>query len=123
MLLIVYLPPADPCFWSHLQQRGGQRDCDSLRDVCDGWEYLRHKHFVGKPEHVTFLLNTDGVSLFRSSSTSLWPIWLAVNELLPQVRYVGCLYAHPQCNTTMFCRFLRHNLLLAGLWYGEKSQQ
>ena len=83
----------EPSFWSHLRERGVQGDCDTLRDVSDGWEYLRHKHFVGKPEHVTFLLNTDGVSLYRSSSISLWPIWLAVNELPPHIRYVDCTYS------------------------------
>ena len=80
---------SDPTFWNHLKERECVSD-DSLKDVCGGWEYLRHKHFVRKPGNVTFLLNTDGVSLFRSSSTSLWPIWLAVNELPPHVRCVSC---------------------------------
>ena len=47
------------------------------RDVTDGWEYLKHKRFLPEPANVSFLLNTDGVSLFQSSNISLWPIWLA----------------------------------------------
>ena len=76
----------DPTFWGHLQQRFRKEDADVLRDVTDGWEYLKHKHFLSEPANVSFLLNTDGVSLFRSSNISLWPIWLAVNELRPHVR-------------------------------------
>ena len=26
-------------------------------------------------------LNTDGVAIFRSSKTSVWPVWLVINEL------------------------------------------
>ena len=33
------------------------------------------------------------------------------------VVYMHIHNAKPQC----LCRFLRHNLLLAGLWYGEKK--
>lgn len=77
----------DPTFWTYLQQRLDRDDADSLSDVTDGWEYLRHKEFRSKPEHMSLLLNTDGVSLFKSSTVSLWPIWLAVNELPPHIRY------------------------------------
>ena len=76
----------DPTFWRYLQERFETSDSDSLRDVTDGFQYLRHKDFLSSPEHVSFLLNTDGVSLFRSSGVSLWPIWLAVNELPSQIR-------------------------------------
>ena len=44
--------------------------------------------FVSQPSNVTFILHTDGVSLFRSSSVDLWLILLAVNELPPKIRYV-----------------------------------
>lgn len=59
-----------------------------LRDVCGGSQYACHHSFVSQPENVTLLVNTDGVKIFNSSSTSIWPIWIAINELLPQVRYV-----------------------------------
>ena len=67
-----------------------------LRDECktpeySGWEYLQHRQFFAGRGSLSFLLNTDGVSLFCSSNISLWPIWLAVNELPPHVR---CVHIH-----------------------------
>lgn len=85
MLMYVYTH-SDPTFWSYLRQRFEHDDTDSLRDVTDGWEYMHHREFLSKQEHVSLLLNTDGVSLFRSSTVSLWPIWLAVNELPSHTR-------------------------------------
>ena len=80
----------DPTFWGHLQRRFElEKDSESLQDVSDGWEYLKHAEFLTERGNVSFLVNTDGVSLFRSSNISLWPIWLAVNELPPHIR---CTY-------------------------------
>ena len=79
----------DPAFWDYLQQRFSQpSDPGVLRDALDGSKYKKHRRFVNQPCNVTFTLNTDGVSLFQSSSVDLWPIWLAINELPPTVRYV-----------------------------------
>ena len=117
---------ADP-IWTYLQQRLDRDDADSLSDVTDGC-----KEFLTKPEHMSLLLNTDSVSLFKSSTVSRWPIWLAVNELLPHVRYRGSdaffnsvyIYSHIhvctyQCISLYL--FQKHNLLLAGLWCGTKK--
>ena len=127
----------DPAFWDCLQQRFSRpSEPGVLRDALDGSEYKKHHRFVNQPCNVTFTLNTDGVSLFRSSSVDLWPIWLAVNELPPTVRYV-CVYSSPfpllskqqqktNCciythSTTYMIRFKRKNLLLAGLWFGRSK--
>ena len=59
-----------------------------LSDICDGQEYKRHRLFFSRPGNVSFLLNTDGLALFHSSKKSLWPIWLVMNELPPNERYV-----------------------------------
>ena len=32
----------------------------------------------------TFLVNTDGVLLYKSSGIHLWPIYIAVNEIPPE---------------------------------------
>lgn len=55
-------------------------------DVYDGKEYRKHKDFLSEPSNVSFLLNTDGVKMFNSSTVDLWPIWLVVNELPPHER-------------------------------------
>ena len=46
-------------------------------------------------------MNTDGVNLYSSSKVELWPIFLAINELSPSLR------------------FARENLIIAGLWQGK----
>lgn len=80
---------ADPTTWKHLQRRfEREHDPNKLSDVYDGREYQKHTDFLSKPENVSFLLNTDGVSIFRSSTVSLWPLWLVINELPPSVRLV-----------------------------------
>ena len=60
---------------------------DVIRDIYDGSEYQRYSSFVMQPANVSLTLNTDGVSLFRSSKSSIWPVWLVVNELPPEQRY------------------------------------
>lgn len=76
-------------FWEKLQRRF-KRSAEPgiLRDVLDGREYLKHQEFVTNPGNITLLLNTDGVKMFQSSAVSLWPIWLAINELPPNIRYM-----------------------------------
>lgn len=51
--------------------------------------------------NVSFIMNTDGVAIFHSSKVSLWPVWLAINELPPALRFSKC------------------NMLLAGLWFAK----
>jgi hypothetical protein len=51
--------------------------------------------------NLTVTLNTDGVNLYSSSKTELWPMFLVVNELSPSIR------------------FARENIMLAGLWQGK----
>ena len=63
----------------------------------DGREYKQHQDFLSKSENVSLLLNTDGVSVFRSSTVSLWPLWLVINELPPSVRLVHWLRVYYMC--------------------------
>ncbi len=56
--------------------------------------------FLSIPEHTGLLLNTDGVPIFKSSKTSIWPVYLAITSLPPHIR-MNCDY-----------------LLLAGIWSG-----
>ena len=84
----------DSSTWSNLQKKFEHvSDSDELCDVYDGREYRKHLNFFSKPENVSLLLNTDGVSVFRLSTVSLWPLWLVINELPPSVRFVHT-YTH-----------------------------
>ena len=62
--------------------RGG-----SQSDIYDGavYQHLFHTGFLAN-KHI---VNTDGIPVFRSSSFSLWPIMLLVNELPYRMRYFG----------------------------------
>ena len=86
-LLFTQLTTADPAIWSHLQSRFEREQDSDIRDVMDGNEYQKHRCFLSEPGNVSLLLNTDGVSMFRSSTISLWPIWLVINELPPHIRW------------------------------------
>ena len=60
-------------------------------------------HFLNSPQNISFLLNTDGVSVFKSSNVSLWPVYMQINEL-PYHK-----------------RKLKENTILCGLWVGEEK--
>ena len=67
-------------------------DTSTLRDIYDGTEYCQLSKRGGflcpttNPANISFVLNTDGVSLFKSSETSIWPIFLVINELPASIR-------------------------------------
>lgn len=76
-----------------------------LTDIVDGSAYRSLMEETGFLHHgsnnLTAVFNTDGVNLFTSSKTDLWPIFLAINELSPSKR------------------FSRENIILAGIWQGK----
>ena len=76
----------DKHIWTSLQKcRAHSRD-SQIRDVYDGTQYKKHHSFTTAEGNVSLLMNTDGVAIFRSSSYSIWPIWLSINELPPNER-------------------------------------
>ena len=62
---------------------------DSLNDIHDGSEY--QKMNCKFPESISLTCNTDGIPAFASSNTSLWPIYLIINELPLALRRVHML--------------------------------
>ena len=42
--------------------------------------------FLSIPENTGFLLNTDGVPVFKSLKCTLWPVYLAISSLPPYIR-------------------------------------
>ena len=57
-------------------------------------------HFFSTPNHLALTLSADGVPLFKSSSTSLWPVSLVILNLPSKI--------HTKAQ----------NILLAGVWVG-----
>ena len=64
----------------------------SISDIYDGLQYAHHTKpggFLDKvvnPVNISFIINTDGVALFNSSTVSVWPVFLVINELPCYVR-------------------------------------
>lgn len=65
------------------------RPCNhDITDIYDGEGYREFAQFLSHSSHVSLMLNTDGVALYRSSNVSIWPIWGVVNELPATLRLV-----------------------------------
>ncbi|XP_069109923.1 uncharacterized protein [Argopecten irradians] len=98
-----------PGIWADIQEtkRNAYERLNSgssnLTDILDGHEYrkLMKTGFLKESNNLTAIFNTDGVNLYSSSKTELWPIYLALNELSPPKR------------------FSRENILLVGMWQGK----
>ncbi|XP_011696440.1 PREDICTED: uncharacterized protein LOC105455077 isoform X2 [Wasmannia auropunctata] len=71
-------------------------------DIINGTLYhnLKRKNVIGKND-ITIQWNTDGVQLFNSSLTSLWPILVSINELPYRIR--------------------KQQILLTGLWFNSRK--
>ena len=56
---------------------------DALGDIYDGALYREHwgSGFLKDHRNISFIHHTDGVPIFKSSKYSLWPLFLAINEL------------------------------------------
>lgn len=84
-----------------------QRDEECLSDLYDGIMYkafvafLKTLNSAVKVRDVSFTFDTDGSPLMISSKCTIWPIFLMVNELPPFLRM--------------------ENLMIAGLWFGNKK--
>ena len=61
-----------------------------ITDIIDGKNYQRlceAGQFLTNPSNISFIFNTDGAPLYSSSCISLWPVFLAINELPSPERY------------------------------------
>ena len=73
-----------------------------MNDIYDGKMYrnfVKSLSEADKHQYATATFNTDGAPLFESSTCSIWPIYLMVNELPYNVR--------------------TKELVLVGLWFGK----
>ncbi|XP_053398883.1 uncharacterized protein LOC123556697 [Mercenaria mercenaria] len=78
-------------------------ESEHICDITSGNEYRKLKAqggFLHMSSNLTLSLFIDGIPLFKSSSTSLWPVYLLINEIPPKERYT------------------RKNMVLWGVWQG-----
>lgn len=77
---------------------------ENIEDIYDSQQYKdlsKNDGPLSKPYNLSFVFNTDGVPIFKSSKTSIWPIFLLINELPYKMRKS------------------RKYMILAGLWCGS----
>ena len=94
-------------FHTNLQGRfKRQKNCTEYRDIYDGVLYKSHFDNDGplsSPDNLSFVFNTDGAPVFKSSNYSIWPLFLSINELPYKLRTQ------------------KQNMILAGLWFSNKK--
>ncbi|KAK3926429.1 Halomucin [Frankliniella fusca] len=93
-------------FYQNLQYRfkaDRKYHSDNIEDIYDGEIYKGQMEngFLQNMSNISFMWYSDGVSIFKSSSFSIWPLCLVINELPYKMRT------------------LPENILLVGLWFGK----
>ena len=63
--------------------------------------FKHNQSFFVHPEHLGVIINTDGISIFKSSRVTVWPVYLQLANLPPLLR------------------FRRDNIITCGLWVGQ----
>lgn len=74
-----------PTFYEDLQYRFKRKKelKDDIEDIYDGnlYKALLAKGIFNNGDNISFLMNTDGVPVFKSSKVSIWPLYYIINEL------------------------------------------
>lgn len=87
---IVSLIESNADYYDNVVSRNYEESISSIRDVYDGRMY---REFVSslpaeeKTNFVTGVINSDGAQPFEKSPTSLWPIYIMLNELPVKERF------------------------------------
>ncbi|KAK3922482.1 Halomucin, partial [Frankliniella fusca] len=80
-----------------------KKDDSNVEDIYDGLIYkdLIRTGFLSNRNNISFFMYFDGIALFKSSTFSIWPVYLTINELKYKLR------------------IRKENTVLAGLWFGK----
>ena len=92
-------------FYSDLRHRFERQkgNVSSIEDIYDGaryQSYMQSGEFLSQQHNISFIWNTDGIPVFKSSKYCIWPLYFAISELPPHKRWCS------------------DNVILAGLWFG-----
>ena len=96
-MLFVFLDHWESLQHSHVSSEG------LLGDIWSGEILNSYCSVESNTIHLVFALSTDGVQLYKSTSVSLWPVYLMVLNLPIEVRMNA------------------NNIILAGLWVGQSK--
>ena len=93
--------------WEHMDLQSSNNYVPNIMtDVWDGVKLVTlstEGEFFSRENRIALAISLDGVPLFNSSSMSMWPVYLAILNLPPNIRMNA------------------ENMLLAGLWVGPKK--
>lgn len=83
---------------------------NDISDVVDGFIYKNFtkselENCIDKDKEIilSFIINTDGISISDKSNITIWPIYLAINEIPKSTRF--CI----------------NNMIIAGITIGDKK--
>lgn len=105
-MVLLLISPTYADNWERLHQPSSQTNHGLMRDVWDGTVLRRLSapgQFFCLKTNLALSLNTDGVPLYKSSTWSLWPVFLTILNLPASIRMKA------------------ENVLLIGLWYGPSK--
>ena len=82
---------AGPHMWGNIQSQKAKvsKSNGLIHDIIDGKKYqelCKHGRFLHEKSNISFVFNTDGVCLYKSSKIEIWPVYLAINEVPPKAR-------------------------------------
>lgn len=83
-----------------------KKHANNFEDIFDGRLYrdqMGNGGFLNNRNNVSFMWYTDGISIFKSTKFSVWPLFLVINELNYKERTK------------------KENIILAGLWFGKSK--
>lgn len=83
-----------------------KKNKENMEDIYDGHVYRQHvvsDGLLSDLRNISFMWNTDGVPIFKSSKFSVWPFYCVINEL----SFVECTK--------------RENMVFVGLWFGDSK--
>ncbi|KAJ1520365.1 hypothetical protein ONE63_003500 [Megalurothrips usitatus] len=94
-----------PGFFQSLMFRFNRekKNVNNIEDIYDGSIYQQSvdNGFLANRNNFSFFMYFDGISLFKSSTFSIWPVYLTINELKYKLRTQ------------------KENTVLAGIWFGK----
>ncbi|KAK3085913.1 hypothetical protein FSP39_010520, partial [Pinctada imbricata] len=93
-------------FYDRLQDRHKKKFNGIYEDIYHGTLYRNlfdNDGPLSSLDNLSFVLNTDGAPVFKSSKVSIWPIYLVINELPYKLR------------------MRKENMILAALWFGNQK--
>ena len=93
LLFYIYVGPGMSDLLKYRFSRD-KKNQTAMEDVYDGALYKELSKpggFLSDSSNISFLGNTDGVALVKSTGWSVWPVYLVINELPPLLR---CIFSY-----------------------------